>query len=56
MSDNPKAQSRPIVLTDMERLAAIRAYTSKTKAELTRAQMVDHIIAAINEEELSSER
>ena len=40
----------PIVLTHMERLAAIRAYNSATKHDLTRAQMIDYIIECINEE------
>lgn len=42
--------SEPIVLTHDERMAAVRAYNSTTRAEFTRLQMVDHIIAAINEE------
>lgn len=47
--------AEPIKLTDMERMAAIRAYNSTTKHEMTRAEMVDHIIAAINEERLESQ-
>jgi hypothetical protein len=45
--------SEPIVLTDMERMAAIRAYNSMTKHELTRSQMIDWIIQCINEERAS---
>jgi hypothetical protein len=40
----------PIVLTHMERLAAIRAYNSRNKLELSRAQMIDFIIDSINKE------
>jgi hypothetical protein len=47
--------AEPIKLTDMERMAAIRAYNSTTKHEMTRAEMVDHIIAAINEERLEGQ-
>ena len=45
-----KQQQEPIQLTYFERLAAIRAYNSQSKAEFSRAEMIDHIIAAINEE------
>lgn len=44
----------PIVLTHMERLAAIRAYDTPAKLHLTRAQIVDRIIGAINEERASA--
>lgn len=45
-----KTKAEPITLTDMERMAAIRAYNSTAKYELSRSQMVDRIIAAINAE------
>ena len=40
----------PIVLTHHERLAAIRAYNSQTRTDMTRAQLVDHLIDSINRE------
>jgi len=49
-TDTAAHTTEPIQLSDMERMAAIRAYNSTTKHQLTRAEMVDHIIAAINEE------
>lgn len=45
-----KQQEKPITLTYLERLAAISVYNSMNKLDLTRAQMVDAIIAAINDE------
>jgi len=50
MATKADVTTEPIQLTEFERMAAIRAYNTTTKHELTRAQMVDHIIAAINEE------
>ncbi len=50
-----KAKAEPIELTHMERLAAIRAYNSNTRTDLTRAQMIDHIIDTINRERMGEE-
>lgn len=49
-ADENRGVPEPITLTDFERMAAIRAYNSTTKHEMTRAEMVDHIIEAINDE------
>lgn len=42
--------TEPIVLSHHERLAAIRAYNSQARTDMTRAQLVDHIIDSINRE------